>query len=302
MNNITAITIQVVVSLVLVVMIMNGANYIMKQEDIIPDITKRVETKIFSGWVDMASFVNKKYNTHNVFAGNYKPLPMSVNKMGGSQFSYTLWMKLNDVSPENVADKVLFVQGDPTKFAFSTSTGTNTQHGRSELIKCPLVKFGDTAGNLIVEFNTTTDIHARAEINNNSSADAAVRHNMFSLIPGKWVLLTFVFEDDRSYGEHEDGVLFRFYVNDSLYQSKRFSGGLRLNKGDLVIMPSGAISGGYLADFSYFNYALGIKDVQSILSGGVSNKRYNDMDTDPSFNEPLYLSQYNRLEIHNFNK
>ena len=115
MNRILQYLIQVIVALVVLVILSNISVAIMKQEGIINDPTKRIQTKLFTGWVDTASFNDKHFNIHNQFAKTYRSLPHSVNKFGGAQFSYTLWVKLNDTSPKNLADQVLFMQGDTTK-------------------------------------------------------------------------------------------------------------------------------------------------------------------------------------------
>ena len=291
--------VQVAVALVVFAILNNAAIKIMKLESLVDDPTKLVKTVLFKGWVETNGFTNKQYNTHNVFSTNYQKLPHSMNKMGGAQFSYTLWVKLNDLSASNVADKVLFLHGDKNRYAYTTSVGNLTQNHVGNVVKCPLVKFGDSADTLMVEFNTTTEVSATAEISKVKSFDETIRHNVFSLMPGKWVLFTFTFEDDRRYGEHEDGVVFKFYVNDILYHTQRYAGALRLNQGDLSILPTVAIADGYLADLTYYNYALELDAIKNVVRAGPSKIRYNDLAGDPSFNQPLYLSQYNKLEIAN---
>lgn len=291
--------VQVAVALVVFAILNNAALMIMKYDEIVDDPTKLVKQVIFKGWVETNGFTSKQYNTHNVFSTNYKKLPHSMNKMGGAQFSYTMWVKLNDLSASNVADKVLFLHGDKNAYAYTTTVGNLTQNHVGTVVKCPLVKFGDSADSLLVEFNTTTEVSATAEISRIKSMDETVRHNVFSLMPGKWALFSFTFEDDRRYGEHEDGVVFKFYINDILYHTQRYSGALRLNQGDLNILPTGAISDGYLADLTYYNYALEVDAIKQVVVAGPSKERYNDLAGDPSFNQPLYLSQYNKLEVAN---
>ena len=306
MNRTVFVIFQVVVALIVFMVLNNVAVYIMKKENVIPDPTKSVATSIFAGWVDTSTFTNKSFDTHNVFASNYRSLPRSANKMGGAQFSYTVWVRFNDISAKTLSDKVMFMQGDPTKYNYQVqrnvggfSPKTVTENKYDYVVKCPLVRFGDDGSSMIVEFNTTNDISARAEINRVQRDDQTVRHNVFSLLPGSWALMTFVFEDDRRYNDHEDGVIFTFYLNDILYYTQRFQGALRLNKGDLVMLPEGPIDQGYMSDMTYYNYALDLQQINKVIGKGMTNSRYNDMDTDPTFNQPLYLNQYNKLEISN---
>lgn len=299
MNKAVFIVLQVLVAIIIFVLLNNFAVWIMKKETIIDDPTALVKTKLFDGWVETNGFTNKAFNTYNMFASNYRKMPRSINKMGGAQFSYSMWIKLNNTSAKNIANKVLFVQGDNKRYSFSTSVGDKRTNEIDYLIKSPLVKFGDDADTLITEFNTSTNISTTAQVSKVNNRDETVRHNVFSLMPGKWMLMTWIFEDDKKYDEPEDGVVFRFYLNDILYQTQRYSGSLRLNKGDMYILPGGGIEDGFLGDLTYYNYALGVDEIRRVYSQGVTNKRYNEMDTDPSFNEPLYLSQYNKLEIYN---
>jgi len=299
MNNKLFILLEVVIALLIVIILNKIAVKIMTNDEIIEDPTRKMKTVLFNGWVETNGFTNKKFNTFNQFATNYRKLPHSMNKLGGAQFTYTMWIKLNNTSAENVANKVLFLQGDPSLYNFTETIGNTTKTINDFLVKCPVVKFGNGVDEINVEFNTTKEISARASILRVPNADETIRHNMVSLLPGKWAMLTFVFEDDKRYNEFEDGVIFRFYVNDIMYNTSRFTGALRLNQGDLNILPNGGILDGYLADLTYYNYAFNVEDVRNVFAKGFNNNRYNEMDNDPSFNEPLYLTQYNKLEINN---
>lgn len=275
------------------------ATYILTREEVIEDPNKTVENKIIDGWIETNNFYNKKFTTYDMFSANYKKLPPSMNRKGGAQFSYTTWVKFNNLSAENVANKVLFMRGDATKYPYEVKVGTKATSAMDHVVKCPIVKFGDGPDKLIVEFNTTTDINARAEVSRVPSADETVRHNVFSLMPGKWTLLTFVFEDSKRYDEPEDGVVFTFYVNDVLYHTQRYAGALRTNVGDVHILPGGKIVDGFMSDLTYYNYAMTVTDITRVFNKGFTNKRFNDMQKDAEFNQPLYMSQYNKLEINN---
>ena len=300
MNNILFTSLQVVIALLVVYILGVFAMKIMTKEDIIMDPTKLTITPIFTGWIETNGFINKQFNTFNRFAKNFRNLPHSMNRYGGAQFSYSLWIKLNNTSAENVADKILFLHGDPKMYKYRVYTNEGSKTLTDYITKCPLVKFGNSVDDIKVQFNTTNDISATSTISRIPNADETVRHNIVSLIPGKWAFFTFVFEDDKRYNEFEDGVIFRFYINDILYHTERYKGAIRLNKGHLHILPTGSIKDGYLADLTYYNYALNINEIRTLYAKGHNNTRYNELENDASFNEPMYLSQYNKLEINNF--
>ena len=230
MSKILYILIQSIAALLIFVALNNIAVYIMKNEDIIEDPTKLIKQLIIPGWVETKGFTDKAFNTYNRFAKNYKKLPKSSNKFGGAQFTYTLWTKFNNVSAENLAGKVLFLQGDKKKYPYTETIYNKATAKTDYLVKCPLVKFGNNSNELIVEFNTTKDITETAVISRVQSSDETLRHNIFSLTPGKWTMMTFVFQDDKRYGDPENGIIFSFYLNDVLYSTQRFTGALRLNK------------------------------------------------------------------------
>jgi hypothetical protein len=291
--------IQAVVAFFIFIILNHIAVAIMTNEEIIEDNTKSISKTIFKGWVETKAFRDKSFNTYNRFNSTYRKLPRSINKFGGAQFSYSVWVKFNNVSSENLGGKVLFLRGDKKQYPIIQKVNNKETKNVDYLIKSPLVKFGDNADKLIVEFNTTNNITQQAVISRVQSNDETLRHNVFSLMPGKWVLMTFIFEDDKRYDDYEDGVVFKFYLNDVLYHTQRFSGALRLNDGHLHMLPNSEIMEGYMADMTYYNYALGLNDIKNTLGKGFTNKKYDEMEGNPEFNAPLYLSQYNKLEINN---
>jgi hypothetical protein len=299
MNNLVWTAIQVVVALSILTILNRISVRVLKNEDILPEPEKKVSIPLMKGYVDMASFARKQFNTQNMFAKNFKNVPKSVNIMGGSQFTYSMWIRMNDPSATNVSNKTLFLRGDVKEYPYKVVKNGAETAKTERLIKCPSIKFGNTSGDLIVDFNTTTNISETFTVSKESTADEAIRHNVFSLLPGKWVLLTFVFEDNKVVQEHESGIEVKFYVNDVLYQSQRFKGSLRINNGNIHMLPDGGISGAYLAEFTYHNYALGPLDVRALYNKGFTNKRFNEFENDPDFHKPLFLSEYNKLEIHN---
>jgi hypothetical protein len=299
MNNLVLIALQLLVVVGTLVLLNFIALKIMEKEEIIDEPVGRKASIIFKGWVETGSFVGRSFNSYNRFAKNYRKLPASVNTKGGAQFSYSFWIKINNTAPNNVANKVIMVRGDPSRYEYNkTEYGVNKSEN-DVVIKCPLIKFGNSVEEIIVEYNTTHDVMTQSVVSRLKSSDETIRRNVLSLIPGKWALFTFTFEDDKRYSEFEDGVVFRFYINDILYHTERTRGALKLNGGHLSLFPAGGVGDGYMSDLTYWNFALNIEDVRKVFSKGFNNIRFNDLDSDASFNEPLYLSQYNKLEIYN---
>lgn len=298
--NFVGVALQIVIGIVIAMIVYSIANRVMVYENVVVDYTKPITTKIFEGWVNAMSFVNRSYNTYNEFATNYREMPRSVNRHGGAQFSFSVWTRFDDVSVANVKNKVLFVYGDPNRYTVTKKVGASFQETVTDyVIKCPLVAFTSDGEGIRVDFNTNENIGNAVVVNKVRSLKESTRHNVMSMVPGKWTLWTFVFADSITYdAKSESGVVVKMYVNDFLHFTQKVGGSLRTNKGSLTVLPEG-INGGFLGDLTYYNWALTSEEVQTIVSGGLTNKYYNDMDSDGSFNVPNYLTEYNKLEIYN---
>jgi hypothetical protein len=300
---------QLVAAIAITLAFNRGAHLVMASQKVVVDHTLEVTTPIFKGWVSAVSFTNRTYNTFNEFAINFRDLPRSVNRSGGAQFSYSIWTRFDDTSAINLKNKVLFGYGDPNKYA--VTRGIKEPEGRGGqvhtdtitdfIIKCPLVMFSEDGTALNIQFNTNENIQNTVIVEKVRTTNEAKRHNVMSMMPGKWACWTFVFAEDLSKGvsgEGDAGIKIQMYVNDFLHHTEKVSGSLRLNKGYIMVLPE-PINHAFLADFSYHNYALNQTDVVRIVKKGVSSKAFNEMDSDGGFSAPNYLTEYNKLEIYN---
>jgi hypothetical protein len=270
-------------------------------------ITSRTEAKkpgpfpIVKGYIDCVSGMNMRFNTYNSDTKNYALMPRSVNRRGGAQFSYSFWMYLDDVSDENIKNKVIFCRGDTTLYDYKIVNKEDSvikESGKDRIIKCPLVRFGNNYKELIAEFNTTDRFDEQMVIMNNvSETDSAVRRNALSLTPHYWVMFTFVFEDNVPINDFENGIAIKFYINDTLYQLHRVKSTLKQNNGDFVVLPDSSgtgIKSARLADLVYHNYAISDIDVKRLYNNGPSKSRYSYNNA--SFGMPLYLAASNRVD------
>lgn len=257
--------------------------------------------RVMDGHVPAAVASNRWWTSANVDARNYAPLTRSVNRRGGAQFTYSFWMKVDDVSQANVKDKVLLLRGVNkhshwTKQA--TDAGTVPQEG--VLVKCPLIRFGDTYDSLVVEFNTVHDPSARVAITRQpaSSGDTTLRSNLLMLTAKKWALHTFVFEDHVPISDFEDGVAVRYYLNDTLYHAGYVASTMVQNHGDLYLMPGASyISECTIGDLTYHNHARTPAQVRAAYLAGPPRKPADDLTLGSA--TPLVLSEFNRLDIYN---
>jgi hypothetical protein len=272
--------------------------------------------RLLDGYAPTAVASNRTWTSANVDARNYAPLTRSVNRRGGAQFTYALWMYIGDPSPANVGGKTILLRGsrDVVNWTKTTQTAsltdpkarttTDDAPQRGVLVKCPLIRFGDTYDSLVVEFNTVHDPSARVAITPApaSTGDPTLRANLMKLAVNKWALHTFVFEDHVPISDFEDGVAVRYYLNDTLYHTGYVASTLVQNHGDLHLLPTSdgqaPLADCRIGDVVYYNHARTPQQVRAAYVDGPPTKATNDlfMGARPM---PLVLSEFNRLDLYN---
>ena len=303
-SSISNILIQVIAGVIVAIVIYWLSLFAINRDKLV--ITTKYATNkptffpIVDGYIDCASGMNMRFNTYNQKSKTYVAMPRSVNRKGGAQFSYSFWLYMDDVSDENIKNKILFCKGDTNKYDYkivNKSDSVILDSGKERIVKCPLVRFGKNYKEMIVEFNTTDKFDERMVIMNNvSEDDSAVRRNAMSLSPHYWVMFTFVFEDNVPINDFENGITIKFYMNDTLYQLHRIKSTLKQNVGDMVVLPDEngiGIKSARICDLYYHNYAIDDIKVKELYAKGPVKKRFTN---NVNFGEPLYLSASNRID------
>lgn len=334
---------QVIVALMIVAAVYQLSLFLMKQDRLFIDARRRTpqfETKIIHGYADTSVVANKVFNTVNPAAKNYLHLPVSYNRKGGAQFSYSFWIFIDDV--EAAANKTILLRGDNREYTSAVYFGRNAktvgeylknpENGNGvkltpppssmpantlpsrklqlplkpdvmpsyPFIATPCITFGQRYDQLGVLFNTIQWPFNQVIINSVAhDNDNTQRRNALKLIAHKWALMTFVFEDNVSINDFEDGTVLRFYLNDILYYTERVPGALRLNNGNLYLFPNGGIPMTRIGDLTYYNYAVGQQRIKTTYEAGPPRYYYPDVSGRAAMGDPLYLSEYNKLDIYN---
>jgi hypothetical protein len=282
--------------------------------------------RILDGYAESTALLNKSWSTINADAFNYAGLKRSYNRKGGAQFSYSLWIRLQDTSDANVSGKTIFLRGDPTVYNWARVPSSDSEGGggggspatfRDVLIACPRVAFGPTFDSFDVSVNAVNEPAVTFSIRpsvqdddgNDPSVDPSMRHNALKLIQNRWALLTFVFEDHVAISDFEDGLSVRFYLNDALYGNFKSPNALKQNNGDFYLFPAigttapnshggSGIRGATVGNVTYFNYALSTQDCAGLVRQGPPTYAARNIGG-AGLGEPLYLSEYNKLDIYN---
>ena len=344
------IAIQVAVGLVIVLCIYMLALWIIQRDQLVSDVNAlrepRLQVKVLDGYSTGHALADRTWSTINQDAANFVSLKRSYNRRGGAQFSYSFWMQISKTTDDNVGERTILLRGDKDvyKWARMTSTdpgfttvgnATKSETFSDLLVKSPRIRFGGSYGTFVVELNTLADPNAKIFIGSNAAPtfdgtlvpadkaakDPTLRHNALALTRGKWAMYTFTFEDHVAINDFEDGIMVRFYLNDTLYHTQALRSSMRQNYGDLYLMPTisapkqqgfmssqailaqneaeqSSVLNGTIGNLSYFNYALSMRDVHSMFRNGPPTHPSKDMMSGAS-SQPLYLSEYNRLDVYN---
>lgn len=224
-------------------------------------------------------------NTSNKFKSNYVDIPLSVNKEGGTEFSYTFWLKL-DSTLNSDNDVVLFTKGinqesDSLKHKFSKVYDKNDKEVDVEkLTKCPMVKLSSDSGGspseLTVSFNTSKKIHNEVvfDINSSSLKNLLISSNDNP----RWFLFTIAFREgdfETEYGMNTKGVIVDLYVNEQHVKNKFIENDtINLNKGDIFVFPDNSSGGDgcQIGNIYYYNWNINAEDVSKVFSNGPNTK------------------------------
>ena len=276
-----AYAIQFALGMAVVAMAYAISLWVLQRDELVVDAKHTLasgpsRTIVVEGYADSVALRHAMVDTLDPSAQTYAALPRSVNRVGGAQFTYRFWIMLGNVEASNVASKDILLRGDPQRYnlvAVDTETSKVVSQKEDVVVKCPRIRFDGAFDRLAIEMNTLESPDAVVRIASQASPDSpADRRNLLSLIPGKWVLFTFVFRDAVGINEFENGTEVRFYLDDVLHHVARVRGALRQNNGHLYLFPGGSIAGCKVGDLVYHNYALSPGEVAAVRDAGPPKK------------------------------
>jgi hypothetical protein len=273
---------------------------------------------IIDGKSGVLKLSGRQFNTVNAYSTNFKKIGKSLNNKGGAQFTYQFWMKIKDTDNANYNNLTVFLRGDKNKYTkglydidtnkIIPNVGSAPNPTGDYMVKCPLLKFGQSYTNMILELNTNKDPSTRIEIKLDGS-DQLNKKNLLSLAPLSWYLITIVLEDNFSYSTtSENGIKVSFYINDYEYKISSASTDallknnfIKQNEGDLYLFPDISQTKDFMqiANFKYYNYALAYADVSSMFLKGPPSYEMKD-ESEGDSNKPAFISAYNKLDIYNY--
>lgn len=319
---------QIVLAIIAVYMVYVAACWILFTDRLVVDdemlASYSSKSLIFDGYIDMANTSGVQFNTVNQKFDSYIFMPVSVNRKGGAQFSYSFWVYIDDL------DQVLESVNNPSKEYTLFLRGDNKTYdvrgssiGR---IECPRISFkststiqdpslplyGDTgtAGrpqlcisynymNLKDTANVPSPVPTQFYVRTFRNEDNTSRHNLLSLMPKKWTLLTIVMMDNMPLQDFENGIIIKVYVNDLLYDTDTKPSCLfKQNRGNMFIAPDGQAGGKMkMGKLTYYNYALTEEEIRKAYEDGPPTKPY--VPNIKTESHKLRLTEYNKMDIYN---
>ncbi len=253
-------------------------------------VSPHTVTELFpGGWETAMRLRNVSYNGTNPLARNFVPMPRSLNTHGGAQFSYSFWLKIEDVTNPGLKDLPLLLRGDARRYQAGMYDPSSKKRVHTlppgHLIRCPVVRLGSSPRELVVELNTGKYIDVRLTTGAQSLGGSQL--GILGLAGSDWFMVTLACRDNYSPMDGaENGVHVAFYVNDLLLMSASPSTDARLrhnylkqNDGDLVLFPdapSTLADSIAMGDVKYRNFAVSAEDVRSEFKKGPPHRRARD--------------------------
>lgn len=182
----------------------------------------------------------------------------SVNQNDGIEFSWSVWLYIDDLTYNAGQYKCVFYKGND----FSKNPNTDA-YGLNFPNNSPGMYIAPNTNTLIVMMNTFNVINEEIEVKD---------------IPlNKWVNVILRCQN----------TTLDVYVNGTIVKSHKLHGVPKQNYGDVYIAPNGGFSG-YISNLRYFNYALSATEIDGIVNKGANTWMKGSMGL--NMKTPNYLS------------
>ena len=185
------------------------------------------------------------------------PIIRSVNKEEGLEFTWSVWMFIDDFTYKQNEYKHVFHKGN------DDINLTNVPIGMNQPNNAPGLYIAPYTNNLVVVMNTFNEINEEIVIK-----DVPIN---------KWVNVIIRISYQNRLDVYINGRLARRYILNSVPKQ---------NYGDVFVAMNGGFSG-YVSELRYFSTAIGTNEIQRIVSNGPNMKSIGD---DLTSSKPRYLS------------
>ena len=181
------------------------------------------------------------------------PIHLSNNQNGGMEFTWSVWLKVNDiVSTPTKKYNCIFTKGDGR---FTNPDGSQTDSGLAGVSNSPgmyIKKEADNTMSLYVVMNTMTSASS-------SSADISEYITVPNMPLGKWFHVALRLKN----------MVMDVYVNGSIVKRHSFINLPKQNYSSIFVCPNSGFTGN-LSNLRYFDYGISVFEINNILYQGVN--------------------------------
>lgn len=165
----------------------------------------------------------------------------SVNADEGIEFTWSVWVFIDDLTYNSGKYRCVFYKGND--YAKNPNANDSETQGLNFPNNAPGLYLAPNTNDLVVMMNTFNVINEEIIIN-----DVPIN---------KWVNIIIRCKNNT----------IDVYVNGSIIKSHYLHGVPKQNYGDVYVAPNGGFSG-YISNLWYYNYALGISEIQRLVNKG----------------------------------
>jgi len=165
----------------------------------------------------------------------------SVNADEGIEFTWSVWMFIDDLTYNSGKYRCVFYKGND--YAKNPNANDSETQGLNFPNNAPGLYIAPNTNDLVIMMNTFNVINEEIIIN-----DVPIN---------KWVNVIIRCKNNT----------IDVYVNGSIIKSHELHGVPKQNYGDVYVAPNGGFSG-YISNLWYYNYALGISEIQKLINKG----------------------------------
>lgn len=166
-----------------------------------------------------------------------KTIYRSVNATDGLEFTWSVWIYINDIQYLNNQYRSIFYKGNSDL----------NQNGLNFPNNAPGLYIAPNSNDLVVMMNTFDVINQEIKV-----PDMPIN---------KWVNIIVRCQNTK----------LDVYVNGTITRSLTLNGVPKQNYGDVFVAMNGGFDG-YISNLWYYNYALGIAEINGIVNGGPNTK------------------------------
>lgn len=186
-------------------------------------------------------------------------IPRSDNEDGGIEFTWSVWIYINDLNYNANQYKTVFYKGTPT----TTDTAAE-EAGVNQTGNAPGLYIAPNTNKLVVFMNTFETINERVEIDN---------------IPLNKFFNVMIRVENQTLD---------VYINGTITKSHELHGVPKQNYGDVYVAANGGYDG-YISNLYYYNKALSPIEIEDVIKDGPDTEMV-DGDTRMKLNNYDFLS------------